>query len=71
METMASGIWVRLHFVAALIWLTVAANEIFDYNGSLEGQIKLIVSALIGAAIIMAIGLGVQWTVNRIARTPR
>ncbi len=71
METTLSGIWVRLHFVAALIWLTVAAHETFAYHGSPRGQIKLIVSALVGAAIIMAIGLGIQWAVNRISRMSR
>ena len=71
METMASGIWVRLHLVAALIWLTVATHEIVGYHGSHVGQIRLIVSALVGAAIIMAIGLGVQWAVNRISGMPR
>ena len=47
METLASSFWVRLHFVAALIWLTIAAHETFAYQISPEGQIKLIVSAAI------------------------
>ena len=71
METLASNFWVRLHFVATLIWLGVAGYETFGYQGSPEGQIKLIVGALVGAVIIMAVGLGIQWAVNSVARMSR
>ena len=71
METLASSFWVRLHVAATLIWLTVAAHDTFGYQGSPEGQIKLIVGALVGAVIIMAMGLGIQGAVNFVARMSR
>ena len=71
METLASNFWVRLHFAATLIWLAVAAHETLGYYGSPEGQIKLIVGGLCGAVIIMAMGLGIQWAANFVARRSR
>jgi len=53
------------------MWLVVTGHEIVGYPGSVEAQMKLAVAALAGAAIIMAIGLGIQLAVNRVARMSR
>ena len=71
METFGSSIWVRLHSVVAVLWLGLAAYEIVDYPGSAEVQIKYAMAAVVGAAIILAIGLGIQFAVNRVAEMSR
>lgn len=71
METLGNSIWVRLHSIAAVLWLGISAYEIVNYPGSAEVQVKFAMAALVGAVIIMSIGLGIQLTVNRVAEMLR
>ncbi len=71
METFGSSIWVRLHSVAAVLWLGLAAFEIVNYPGSAEVQVKFAIVALVGAVIIMSIGLGIQFAINRVVEMSR
>jgi hypothetical protein len=56
-----SGIWVRLSVVAAMIWLLISLAQIPDSQTSPKGKLDLAAFSILGAVVIMLLGLLAQW----------
>lgn len=59
-----SGIWVRLSVVAAMVWLYFGLSEVIDYDTSVRGKVELGSYIVLGAVLIMGLGLGIQWAID-------
>jgi hypothetical protein len=62
-----SGIWVRLAVVAAMIWLLVSLVQILDHQASPKGKLDLVGFSVLGAVVIMLLGLLAQWLTEYMA----
>ncbi len=59
-----SGIWVRLSVVGAMVWLFFGLSEVLEYDTTVRGKAELGSYVVLGAVLIMFMGLGIQWAID-------
>lgn len=61
------GLWVRLFFIPAIIWIGVGIVETGTYSMTFAGKVELLGYTVLGFVAIIGLGLGVQWFADYIA----
>jgi hypothetical protein len=59
--TLPRGFFVKIAVVGAAIWLVSSLMEIPSYDTSAKGKLDLVAFSILGAVLIMSVGLGAQW----------
>jgi type VI protein secretion system component VasK len=65
------GLFVKIAFLCAAIWLVVSLSEIPDYDTSATGKLDLLALSILVAVVIMAIGFVLQWVHDYYLATKR